>query len=76
MQQLRRAEDLVQYPYTTCFIRFAYKKAMVKFGRKETSSFPSRMARTRAITVAPVLAARYDGPRDQLKANFESLKAG
>ena len=31
MRQLRRAEDLVQYPYTTCFIRFAYKKAMVNW---------------------------------------------
>ena len=29
--ELRRAEDLVQYPYTTCFIRFAYKKAMVNW---------------------------------------------
>ena len=34
----RRAEDLVQYPYTTCFIRFAYKKATMNFGRKESSS--------------------------------------
>jgi hypothetical protein len=29
--ELRRAEDLVEYPYTTCFIRFAYKQAMVNW---------------------------------------------
>ena len=76
MRQLRRAEDLVQYPYTTCFIRFAYKKAMVNFGRKEDFEFSfsdGALVRSqwrgfwRHVTIGPEISS---------KRIFESLKAG
>ncbi len=78
MRQLRRAEDLVQYPYTTCFIRFAYKKAMVNWpkGLRVFLLGWRELVRSQWRVLLFWRHARNDRPRDQLKANFETLKAG